>query len=157
MKNIIYLTVFSLWVLLISSCGEDNIIQVNVPIGTVLFSADSIYIQADSGYAHMVTGSGAYFRENTAAYSVEVQYRIRTNVDRSADSCYIRIHDSTNGMPQSANVLNIYQTADTVYKQIFRITEQPYLYILNADIVVSQRLLTDRFIILTDLRITKTQ
>ena len=140
------------------SCSDDSLSTgPDIPVGAVLFSADSIYFQADSGYTNMVTTSGAWYHKNTAAFSVEVQYRIRTNVNSSADSCFIHIHDTTNGMPQNANVLNLYQPTDTVYKQVFRITEQPYNYFLNADIVVSNRLLTDRYIWLSDIKVIKTQ
>lgn len=140
------------------SCGNENTSTgPDIPVGSVLFSADSIYFQADSGYTNMVITSGARYHRNTSAFSVEVQYRIRTNVNTSADSCFIRIHDTTNGMPQNANVLNLYQPTDTVYKQVFRITEQPYHYSLNADIEVNHSLLTDRCIWLSDIKVIKTQ
>ena len=119
MKNILLIVIAAF--LLFPSCGEDTVDQ-QTPVGTVLFSMDSLSVWLNPGSGN---GNNSITYEQTIqASSLKVEYFVETNVDSLHSEAWVR--DSSNGSPPHLVEQYIYWYSDSLYSYSMDVPYQPF-------------------------------
>lgn len=119
----ISLAVFA--VILVSSCVDDDLpTDPGTPIGTVLFSLDSlgVIISTSNSFAMQEEAFGSTIN----ASKVRVEYRLRSNLDTAY--CYVMRQDSTNSNTTIPPEPWHTGPFDTNYSNVFNVSAQPFYF-----------------------------
>lgn len=114
----------SLITLLFVSCSDDsdNPLTPVTPVGTVLFSFDTLGVVVVSPNSSNFTSTS--FTQTIQASKVRVEYRLQSNGDTS--ECYARYLDSTSGMPSRPGEQLVKAPVDSLYNFVLEIPAQPF-------------------------------
>jgi hypothetical protein len=132
MKNHILLIAVFFMFLFIASCSDDsdNPLTPVTPIGTVLFSFDTIgvIVSVSNSYNEQMQS----INQTIQATKVRVEYRLQSNGDTS--ECYARYLDSTSGTPSRPGEQLVTAPVDSQYNFILDIPSQPFYLGFKASV-----------------------
>lgn len=153
MKNKILLSVVFFMSLIIVSCSDDstNPTTPETPIGTVLFSYDTLGVVVSvPNSANLQTTS---FTQTIQATKVRVEYRIQSNGDTS--HCFARYLDTTSGTPSRPGEQLVYNSIDSQYNYVLDIPAQPFYAGFMLRLFTLQSAIIPYYIRFVNIKVTK--